>query len=352
MFENMTYENILDDMLSRVNNEVDKREGSIIYDTLAPCAYKLAESYFKLNNLIDLLFGDTSVGEYLDRFVADYGLKRKPATYAEREIVTTKEVGVGTRWGLNDTTYIITDKISSTEYKAQCEQLGTIGNLYSGYILPVDNNNQVEAKLIAAPLIAARDSETDEALRERFYQSYRKSPYGGNIADYEEKVLAINGVGAVKVFPAHVMGEAGKVGIVIGDTQGNTASDTLIQAVQNEMGVDGDGIAPIGHKVTVKTSTDLKVDISASVKIKMGTNFETVKQAVKKAIGDYINGISFSDTTVFFAKLQAQVLDSHEDIVDIGTVTINGENKNLSLSKTYELYQVPVVGAITVTEAE
>lgn len=29
MFENMTYENILNDMLSRVTSDVDKREGSV-----------------------------------------------------------------------------------------------------------------------------------------------------------------------------------------------------------------------------------------------------------------------------------------------------------------------------------
>ena len=35
MWENMTYENILNDMLSRVPSNVDKREGSVIYDALA-----------------------------------------------------------------------------------------------------------------------------------------------------------------------------------------------------------------------------------------------------------------------------------------------------------------------------
>ena len=45
MYEDMTYEAILEDALSRVPSDVDKREGSIIYDTLAPVCYKLAECY-------------------------------------------------------------------------------------------------------------------------------------------------------------------------------------------------------------------------------------------------------------------------------------------------------------------
>ncbi|MCA4936836.1 baseplate J protein, partial [Clostridioides difficile] len=41
-----TYEEILQGMLNKVTNEVDKREGSIIYDALAPCAYFLAQQQF------------------------------------------------------------------------------------------------------------------------------------------------------------------------------------------------------------------------------------------------------------------------------------------------------------------
>ena len=88
MFEEMTFENILDDMLSRVDNDIDKREGSIIYDALAPAAYKLAETYFKLSNYTDLFFIDTTVGEYLDRKALDYGVTRKEARKAIRKIET------------------------------------------------------------------------------------------------------------------------------------------------------------------------------------------------------------------------------------------------------------------------
>ena len=38
MFEDMTFENILSQMLENVKGDVDKREGSIIYDALAPVA--------------------------------------------------------------------------------------------------------------------------------------------------------------------------------------------------------------------------------------------------------------------------------------------------------------------------
>ena len=70
MYEDMTYENILQGMLNRVPDDIDKREGSVIYDALAPAAYFLADQYFQLSNFVDLVFLDTAVGEYLDRAVS------------------------------------------------------------------------------------------------------------------------------------------------------------------------------------------------------------------------------------------------------------------------------------------
>lgn len=46
MYEEMTYENILQQMLDRVTSDVDKREGSVIFDALAPAAYFLQISFF------------------------------------------------------------------------------------------------------------------------------------------------------------------------------------------------------------------------------------------------------------------------------------------------------------------
>ena len=86
-------------MLNRVSDDVDKREGSIIYDALAPAAYFLADQYFQLENFIDLLLPDTALGEYLDRAVSGYGVTRKEASAAIRKITTSGEIPAGSRKG-------------------------------------------------------------------------------------------------------------------------------------------------------------------------------------------------------------------------------------------------------------
>ena len=50
------FNQILSRMLAAVPDDVDKREGSIIYDALAPAALMMAEQYFMLKQLADMFF--------------------------------------------------------------------------------------------------------------------------------------------------------------------------------------------------------------------------------------------------------------------------------------------------------
>lgn len=356
MAENYEYEALLQEMLDRVPDTLDKREGSVIYNTLAPCAFLCAQQAYMIGYLTNLLFADTAEAEWLTRVCSDFGIDRDAATYSVRQINTldssgaAMDVPIGSRFGVNDLKFKLTEKIATGQFKATCEQVGTPGNAYSGVILPEDNINGLgSAELLPAPLVPARDEEADDSLRERFNAAARRSPYGGNIADYEEKTLSIDGVGAVKVFNAVSQGP-GNVGLIIGDEQGNRATQTLIDEVQNLMGVNGSGIAPIGHTVTVGTSTDLPVNTDAEIKIRPEASFAIIQPIVEQTITNYIESIGFTDETVFYAKLVAAILNCSDQIMDVGTVTMNGVSSNIALNKTYGNYQVPTVGTVTVME--
>jgi len=350
------YEVILKQMLDQVPDDIDKREGSIIYHTLAPTAFVLAQQAYMIAYLTDLLFADTAQEEWLDRVTSDFGIDREQATQAVRQINTfdnsgaPKDIPIGSRFAMQDVSFTVTEKLAAGQYKAICDQSGIQGNAYGGNILPVDNiNGLASAELVAPALIPARDQESDDDLRARFHTAVRQQPYGGNIADYKEKTLAIDGVGTVQVFGAPSMG-AGRVGLIIGDEQGNTATQTLVDKVQAVMGTDGDGIAPIGHTVTVGTSVNLPVNVTAQIRLRAGASLELVRPSVEQAIADYIGSIDFAAETLFYAKLVANILNAHESIVDVGTVTINGASANLSLQKSFAAYQVPTIGTITVSE--
>ena len=60
MYEAKTYDAVLTDLLSRVPDTVDKREGSVIYDALAPCAAEIASFYAALDEIITETYVDTA----------------------------------------------------------------------------------------------------------------------------------------------------------------------------------------------------------------------------------------------------------------------------------------------------
>ena len=55
MYEDVTYDAILARMLGRVPDDLDKREGSVIYDALAPAAIELQLMYLNYLNLVLLM---------------------------------------------------------------------------------------------------------------------------------------------------------------------------------------------------------------------------------------------------------------------------------------------------------
>ena len=134
--EYFDYDTILQRMLDTVPTQIDKREGSIIYDALGPAAAELAQMYILLKNNIDLVFADTAVANQV-------GLTRKEATYAIKKGIFYDEndklmdIDVGERFTIEDIVYKATERIEKGIYKMECETAGAIGNNYVGNLIPV-----------------------------------------------------------------------------------------------------------------------------------------------------------------------------------------------------------------------
>ncbi|MGE4274116.1 MAG: baseplate J/gp47 family protein [Desulfitobacterium sp.] len=336
MFEDMTYESILADMLNSVTSDVDKREGSIIYDALAPAALKLAETYFMLNNFINLVSGDTAVGEYLDRVVADYGITRKPSTYAIRQIETTGAVDIGTRWGLSDTVYEITELMSANVYKAICEQLGEIGNIYSGVLDNIDNVTGVTATLTDI-ITSGADEETDDNLRERFYVQIQAPSTSGNADDYVKWALDVAGVGDAKVFP--LWNGAGTVKVLIVDS--NMGIDiTLEQSVSDYI----ETVRPIGATVTVGSPTEKTISVTADVVLDGSKTLAEVSAAFTAEFTEYLKSTVFETYTVSYARI-GSILLATAGVGDYSNLLVNAVASNVTILDG----EMPIAGTVTLT---
>lgn len=146
--EKNDFKDILQRMLDKIPDDLDKRQGSIIYDALAPAAAELAQCYIALDVYSDQTYLETAVGENLDKKAYDFGLKRKPATYAKRigEFIDTNsipmEIEIGSRWSIPNSyggyNYEVIEKYNEVgKYILQCETPGQIGNEYSRNIITI-----------------------------------------------------------------------------------------------------------------------------------------------------------------------------------------------------------------------
>lgn len=352
MFESVTYEDILQRMLDKVPETMDKREGSIIYDALAPAAVELQLMYIELDVILNESFADTASREYLIRRAAERGITPHDATAAIVKGVFTPpniEIDIGEMFNCGDLNYEIIDKIADGEYRLKCQTEGTEGNVTTGELTPIEYIEGLETAELMEIIEPARDAEDTEVFRKRYLASFNSQAYGGNVTDYIEKTNAIDGVGATKVTP--IWNGGGTVKLTILNTDFNKASDTLVMQVQEEIDPTQDGhgvgVAPIGHIVTVDTVEEVMINVVCEITYETDYSFAALQSQIESAIETYLNELrlSWSDEeslTVRVAHIIARLL-MIPGIDDVTSIKLNGTSGNIDLL----VNQIPVIGGVS-----
>ena len=335
MYEDMTYENLLNAMLRRVPDDIDKREGSIVYDALGPVAYTQAELYFLMRNFLDLVLPDKSVGEFQDRFLVAFNVFRKPATKAIRKVETTGPIELESRWELEGTTYKIIERVSETEYKAECEQEGTIGNMYFGKMAPISYIVGTDV-VLSDILLEGTKEESDKALRERFLIKVRKPSTSGNKYAYYNWAMACKGVGAAKIFPLAY--GPGTVKVVIADENKTAATPALLKDVWEYI----EEMRPIDVIVTVASAAELPINVMARIKLKNGLNLGEAQAAFRSAFDAFLKDNAFDIEYVGYARVGNILLET-AGVEDYAELTLNGFSHNIELTDE----QIAVIGTVT-----
>lgn len=345
MNEIPTYEEILQRCLDRIPNSFDKRQGSIIYDALAPCCVELAQMYIELSSTYDLVFIDTAVGDALDALVKQNGVSRKSATNAIRLGEFNMVMPIGTRFSDGENTYIVIENIeNTTNSKLQCEQAGIVGNSYYGSLTPISYIIGLTKAELTDIIDLGDDDESDDALRERYMEVVTAPQFGGNVSDYQNKVKSLEGVGGCKVIP--IWNGGGTVKLIITNSQGGVPTETLVDEVQEAVDPTQDqtgiGIAPVGHIVTVVGAEALNIAISATFTLQTGIGVADIQDSVNEVIDNYFTALSKSwdredNLIVRLSQVETRLLGV-SGVLDIANVTLNGAGGNISLASE----QIPV----------
>ena len=255
-FSAAQYRSILQYMLSQVSDDYDKRDTSPIPTALSPAAYVFEGFFLSLDLVQRQAFFQTATGDSLDKLAPLAGITRKQATAAIRKGEFDTDIPLGSRFSTingTDSINFVADSMlgAGHTYRLRAETSGTIGNDYTGPILPIDTISGLSSARITDILTPGDNTETDEEFRARILAALNSRAFGGNVAQYVEEIEKIDGVGAVQVYPTWHGGGTVLCSVMGADFM--PASSDLVQTIQNAMDPlpnsgQGLGLAPSGPK--------------------------------------------------------------------------------------------------------
>lgn len=376
-----TYDYILTEALSKVPDNVDKREGSIIRDALSPCCYEAAKHILYLADIIEQTYIETANGLWLDGRVIEGGITRDPATYAKKlgvfktQLDEPCQISIGQSFStvgdtiLNYTAvqvYVNEDgDVVPGSYIMQCNTVGSVGNSYIGRIVPNDYIEKLASAEITTLLYPGEEEESDDSLRERFLANLMKTAFGGNIAQYRQWAKEIPGIGGVQVYPVWAGGGTVKLSII--DTDYNSCSSEFCQTILEKFDPEnsggetglGLGIAPIGHKVTVSTPLPRTINVSGKITLLPGYKLETLLPQIKLALEEYLLSLRQAwensedennySVIVYLGRINFAILNV-KGVSSAYELQLNGTDTDIRLTETSSLQEIPVLGTVSLDE--
>jgi uncharacterized phage protein gp47/JayE len=352
LYEGRTYDFLLNRMLERVAENyplVDTREGSIIFDALAPEALELAIAYVELEQLRNETFILTATREGKLQRCIEQGIdvsifEATPGSFRGEFNI---EVPIGSRWNLDLYNYTVVETLGQNEdtqyyeYVLRCETSGTAPNSLTGDLTPINETYPgLTHAAITATVVEGENESSNDAIDEYYINYVNNIASDGNKAQYEKWCQEFPGIGNYKVFPRWNGANTVKVSIL--SASNGTATEELINDFQEYLdpGITGmgNGVAPIGAFVTVSTATTLTINITADVILKSGY---VSTSAVEPAVKAYLNEIAYNGNTVSYIGIAAAILNA-EGIANVSNVQLNGAMTDIMLGDE----QIPVLGSL------
>lgn len=351
LYEDMTYEVILQRMMDRVTTQypnLDTREGSIIFNALAPAAIELAIMYTELDNARNESFVDTASREYLIIACEQIGMDTSifETTCGVHKGEFNVEVSIGSRWNCDVFNYTVLEYIGlgdngNHQYYLQCETEGTSPNNTIGSLSAITEmpDELTYAELVGC-VIEGENETDDDSIRSAYKDYLKNSVSDGNIQQYKQWCSEYDGIGNSKVFPLWKGDNTVKVSILSSSNQ--IASDDLINEFQeyldpNSNGM-GDGVAPIGAFVTVTTATENVINVSANVVLKPGY---TDTSTINAALQNYFTKIAYTNNIVSYMTL-GSIIISAECVDNINNLLVNGGTDDITLGDE----EIPTLGTM------
>lgn len=338
-YEDMTYEYILQRMMNRVaetNPSLDDREGSIVFNALAPAAMELAIAYTELENVLNESSVSTASREYILQGCTDMGMDVSvfDASAGTHKAHFNVQVSIGSRWNCDLYNYEVIEYRGMEDgyhaYELLCETTGTDPNNQTGDLTAITEvpNNLSYAKLVEC-IVEGENETSDDDIRVAYYEFVNNTASDGNVGQYKRWCEEYEGIGNSKIFPRWNGDNSVKVSIL--SASNGVASEELIADFQEYLDPEitgmGDGVAPIGAFVTVTTATEVSMNISANVTMKSGYTDTSI---IDTALSEYFQSIAYEKTLISYMNIGAVILGV-EGVESLNNLIINDGTADLTI---------------------
>lgn len=341
-----TKDQILERLMSDIDDKYDKTVGSFMYDTQKPRAIEDEKIYARIDKIADRAFVKTATGDDLKEKLREVAIEMRTATYSKGTVTITGNPGdivnAGTKVMSDKLFFTITAKgtlgeTGTVDVAAICDTPGSAGNIPAGSIKSFPVSAGFTSVTNNEPFTGGYDAETEEEAKERYYALAKKPPTSGNKYHYESWAMEVSGVGAAKCIPK--WNGPGTVKVLIIDQDREEADADLINAVAEHIEEE----RPVGPTITVVSATPLPINVNANLILQSGYTVAAVKETIESEINSYLKDIAFEQDYVSLAHIGRSILGIN-GIVDYENLTINGGISNIDIAED----EVPTLGVVTV----
>lgn len=343
MFEDNTFEAILQRRLANVSRDQDKTEGSFVYESQVSGSIEDSLIYAALDRWLEEVFATTASREYLIKRAEEFGLAPHEAVYAVWRVKVTPEgldIPIGTRFNSGVINLAITKNEGSGYYLMQCETVGVAGNSLTGSVIPIYYISGLTTAVLQELVTAGTEEEDTEDFRDRFLTYVQNPGTSGNATHYYNWAMSVSGVGGCKIYP--LWNGNGTVKVVIVDDNMDAATQALVTSVYDYI----ETVRPIGPTVTVVSATEVTVNVAVTVELEDGYTEANVTENIETALTDYFESYGFKTTSIERSQIGKIILDT-EGVAnyDYDTLLLNSSSADVTISSD----QIAKFGALTLT---
>lgn len=347
LFENTTPEIILERILSRMETDLQTREGSYAYDQAAPISFEIWRVLMTLDELIEAFYVNKNSGPYLDAHARLFAMSRREGARAAAKMTFTGQDGTVVPAGSIfyaggalefRLTADATIKDGSAEGWLLASEVGAKYNVAPGTIDQISRTISGLEKFENQQAEGGAAPESDEDLFERLDEKRKRPPTSGNEAHYKEWALSVNGVGAVRVTP--LWRGPGTVLVLIAGFDRRPVDEAIVNDCAKYIQTQ----RPVGADATVASAKAVEVDVAARVVLEPTASLPAVEAVFVSKLDTYLADAAFDEFTVYTNWVGA-LLISIDGVVDYDGLTLNGSEENLVLGED----GVPVRGRVNLT---